>query len=266
MAYFPTYKDEEGPQGLVLKNLQTGRTWQASREAPPYGSMLWGPDNILYYPIENAEHPDITWFAADPAKREAKPFLPQYLSGQRASLRSFSPDGRKVLFATNVSFSNVPRNEDQVRNWTVGLNGRSLHYLGQGPGVVQGFIWPAAPTQDDNDGIKFGLTIDEAVQHGEVWAFASDLPQEALQSWFIGLTDSTGRNFVLGRPQSGGKTVTYPLPEGVSPGEGSVSDYLTLVWTVRGFDHPVSVQSILESWPRPSVRTGTGGQHLHLTN
>lgn len=137
-ANYEGSSSEENQTGIWITNVKSGITWQASSVLPPYGVMLWGPNNRLYYPLMDREHPRVTWFEADPVKREVKPFLPKLLDGKMASVIKFSPDGKKVLFATDVSWSNVPRDLDKRRYWVVDVDGENLHFIGSN---LDNFKW-----------------------------------------------------------------------------------------------------------------------------
>lgn len=143
-ANYERSSSEENQTGIWITDVKSGTTWRASSVLPPYGTMLWGPNNRLYYPLMDKGHPKVTWFEADPTKKEVKPFLPDLLDGKMASVIKFSPDGKKVLFATEVSWSNVPRDVDKIRFWIVDVDGENLQYLDMGPSAVKGFKWPSA--------------------------------------------------------------------------------------------------------------------------
>ncbi|MBE3582028.1 MAG: copper amine oxidase N-terminal domain-containing protein [Thermoanaerobacteraceae bacterium] len=136
-ANYERSSSEENQTGIWITDVQSGITWRASSGLPPYGAMLWGPNNRLYYPLMDKEHPKVTWFEAGPTQKEVKPFLPDLLDGKMASVIKFSPDGKKVLFATDVSWSNVPRDIDTIRYWIVDIDGKNLHYLGRGPSAIK---------------------------------------------------------------------------------------------------------------------------------
>lgn len=73
-----------------------------------------------------------------------------------------------------------------------------------------------------DSGVFFDLAIKETVQHGKVWIILSKLPENVRSTWYIGLTDNGGHEFILGQPNQSDEPIVFDLPEGVSSGEGKV--------------------------------------------
>jgi len=98
-------------------------------------------------------------------------------------------------------------------------------------------------------GAGLGLAINETVQHGEVWVLLRDVPAETQERWRVGLTDSAGRDFVLGKPSSEKDPPSYPLPDGVAPGDGKVwlsaGDSPAVAGTL---EVPIHIQKAYESY------------------
>lgn len=82
---------------------------------------------------------------------------------------------------------------------------------------------PEAPAREAltpaQSGLFLDLSVPEAVPGGEVWLATNHVPPEVLHRWRVGLTDSEGKEHLLGRLT---EAPNYKVPQGAAPGEGQV--------------------------------------------